>query len=320
VSDELAALREIVAADPELEARLMTRRDWGSFNEEVLAIAAEHGVQVTLSAIEAAAREGQRAWIERWLSWLPFNQVFGRVTAAGDLDPALASLPLTGLVFHASRCGSTLLSQAAAASERCLSLSEPGVFDQAVRHEHPGLSRALYAALAQPRRGTESGAVIKSEAGAARHARVLRGAFPSTPWLVMIRDPVEILVSQVAVPGSVMLADSGTEDLSVEERCGRVLGQILGDLLAAAVDPLAMVIDYRDLDEPGLARALRHVGVELDAETLTTVSRRDAKNPVADFDVDAVAKQRAATPEIRAAALRHADEPYRALLAMAAKR
>jgi hypothetical protein len=249
----------------------------------------------------------------------PFNQVFARVTAAGDLDPGLPSLPLTGMVFHASRCGSTLVSQAVAESDTSLSLSEPGVFEQVVRREDPGLIRALYAALAQPRRGTESGAVIKTDARAARHSQLLRTVFPAAPWLVMIRDPVEILVSQVAVPGSVMLATVDTEAMSIEERCGRMLGQILADLAAAAADPLAMVIDYRDLDQAGLARALDHLGVELTTERLSTVRARDAKNPLAGFDGDSEAKQLAATPEIRAAALRFTSAPYRALLDLAAK-
>jgi hypothetical protein len=67
-SDELSALREIVAADPRLEARLMAHHDWAPFSDEVVAVATAHGVPVTPSAISAAARAGQRAWIERWLS------------------------------------------------------------------------------------------------------------------------------------------------------------------------------------------------------------------------------------------------------------
>jgi hypothetical protein len=67
-SDELSALREIVAADPRLEDRLMAHRGWAAFTDEVVAIATAHGVPVSPSAISAAARDGRRAWLERWLS------------------------------------------------------------------------------------------------------------------------------------------------------------------------------------------------------------------------------------------------------------
>ena len=150
----------------------------------------------------------------------PFNRLFGYSTPIEALEGWLddhPSLPPAGFVFHMSRCGSTLLSQMVAAIPRNVVLSEAAPIDAVVqaRHTRPDLGdeqhaawlRWMIGALGQPRGGNERGYFTKPRRLAhLRAGAAVRAAFPDVPWIFLYRDPVEVLVSHLRMPGLQMLA------------------------------------------------------------------------------------------------------------------
>src|ERR1044072_5687522 len=64
----------------------------------------------------------------------PFNLLFAHRTPLVDLmKEAKPDLRLAGLIFHMSRCGSTVVTQMLAALTRNVVLSEPAPIDQILR-------------------------------------------------------------------------------------------------------------------------------------------------------------------------------------------
>jgi len=66
-NDRFERLREAVLADPALQARLRSLRDWPAFVAETLDAATERGLRLTSEDIEAARNASRRAWLERWV-------------------------------------------------------------------------------------------------------------------------------------------------------------------------------------------------------------------------------------------------------------
>ena len=64
----------------------------------------------------------------------PFNLLFGHTTPlaaiADEANACRSDLKLSGLIFHMSRCGSTVVSRMLAALPRNVVLSEPAPVDQ----------------------------------------------------------------------------------------------------------------------------------------------------------------------------------------------
>src|SRR2546430_2644461 len=117
----------------------------------------------------------------------------------------------SGFIFHMSRCGSTLLTQMLAALAHNIVISEASPIDAVVRapHVRPALSddqhalwlRWMIGALGQPRSGNERHYFIKLDCWHTLALPLFRRAFPDVPWGFLYRDPVEVLVSQLRMPG-----------------------------------------------------------------------------------------------------------------------
>lgn len=63
----LAALRELVLADPALQARLRRETDWTAFAAAARQVAAEHGWSLSEEELADARTAARRAWLERGL-------------------------------------------------------------------------------------------------------------------------------------------------------------------------------------------------------------------------------------------------------------
>lgn len=65
-ADDLARLREIVLADPDLQRRLLAagRREFVAL---VVGLAADRGLDVSDRDIDEAVTESRRAWYSRWI-------------------------------------------------------------------------------------------------------------------------------------------------------------------------------------------------------------------------------------------------------------
>lgn len=263
----------------------------------------------------------------------PFSLLFPRrlpLEALAGLEPGLEP---SGFVLHLSRCGSTVVAQMLASSPRTLVLSEPPPLDTVLRahrrlpdlpaDEHVRRLRLLVSALGRPRTGREERFVVKLDSWAILDLPRLRAAFPSTPWLFLYRDPLEVAVSHLrrlgahAVPGALPpelfgIAREELASLSLEDYVARVVGSLLA--AAADVDPAGgRFVDYADLPAFALEELPAHFGLDLDEGELAAMraaATRDAKNPALPFEPDGAEKRAGATEAAREAVERWARPHY----------
>ncbi len=259
---------------------------------------------------------------------LPFNRLMRCTTPLSALD-AFADAPAPdGLIFHMSRCGSTLVAQMLGSLPGSIAVSEPPPLDMAIQlgargQVPPDRVRQMVAALTRDRSETPTRhRFIKLDSWHILALPLLRSLYPDTPWVFLHRDPVEVLVSQQrmpgvhAVPGLIPLDAFGiVADPSVGH--DEHLAWLLGIFCQAALDGLGqgggVAIDYRDLPGAVRSRILPHFRIAADAadaEALDRAGQRDAKAPDSAFAPDTRAKQNAASPALRALAERHIASPY----------
>ncbi|MFO1414722.1 MAG: hypothetical protein U1F10_12615 [Burkholderiales bacterium] len=276
---------------------------------------------------------------------LPFNNAFRREAEVATMAAWLAAhppLPVAGFIFHMSRCGSTLLAQVLGAADGNRVLSEPAPLDEALRGgaDDPRIDsatrtawlRAVVGMLAQRGRPTERRCIVKADSWHAANIAEVLAAFPDTPWLFVVREPVEVIVSHLrrpgpqTVPGLVGLrvpglADENAVTLPREAYIARVLGAICGaaERAFATAPARGLVVDYAELPAAIESRVLPHFGIRPTPDEHAAMAAalvRDAKNPRTAFTPDADAKRAEATAAVRAAADAWVAESYRRLLAL----
>lgn len=142
----------------------------------------------------------------------------------------LPSIAPTAFIFHISRCGSTLLSQLLGINPANIVLSEVPFLDDILRtpyrQENIDVSTMLPAAVqfyAQKRSGIEKHLFIKTDSWHVCFYQLLRQLYPDTPFILLYRNPQEVLRSQQkkrgmhAVPGVVESAVFGFDDAPVSD-------------------------------------------------------------------------------------------------------
>jgi len=245
-----------------------------------------------------------------------------------DTEP---SLEPAGMVFHHSRCGSTLVSRLLSTLPGVVVVAEPAplntllglgpaVVDEATLVQ---LVRLVVRALGRRRHGDEHRLVLKCSSWNIRRRGVLAAAFPATPWVWVQREPARVLASLLADPPGWLglqahpqraarrfgLDPAAVPAMPRAEFAARALGAMLE---AAASDPHGrLCIDYADLPAAVWNRVAPHFGLETDSaaiELMTEAARFYSKGPGL-FAGD----RRRVTDEMRTAAQRYAEPGYRAL-------
>ncbi len=199
----------------------------------------------------------------------PFNKAFRQQRRALSLTRIESSITPTAFIFHASRCGSTLLSQMLSALPSHIVAAEPPPLDTLLRDVSQALHlseaervehvRALVAAMAQPTRG-ETAFVIKMDAWTIFELPLLLRAFPNTPWVFLYRDPVEIAVSQMRQRASYMIPGvighwPGTvgwqESMAMlaEELIARTIGNVMAQAVKMLKQYGGVAMHYNQLPE-----------------------------------------------------------------------
>jgi hypothetical protein len=172
----------------------------------------------------------------------------------------------------------------------------------------------MVSALGQPLAGDETGYFIKFDAWHIREWKLIRQAFPDVPWIFLYRDPIEVLVSQVKMPGSwtlpgqvdaqaVGLEPADLARIPRDEYCVRVLASLLREAIAALEVPGSggRLIHYRELPSAVWTDLARHFGIQVDApviERLREVAGVDAKAPGLPFVKDSETKRRSASARL----------------------
>jgi len=127
----------------------------------------------------------------------------------------MTALKPQAFVFHVSRCGSTLLSQAFGESEACISISEAPLLDEILRstEQDSDLSNAqreewfkgALSWMGQNRTGQESTYIIKLDSWHIHFYALLRQWFPEVPFFFLTRCPGEVLASHAKIRGIHMI-------------------------------------------------------------------------------------------------------------------
>ena len=230
----------------------------------------------------------------------PFNELFARRTALDALDDrAPAALP-AGLIFHMSRCGSTLVAQMLSRMASTVVLSEAQPIDALIRlHRRSGDAgetafaqrlRALIAALC----GTASAGsrvFVKLHAWHVLSLPLLLRALPGVPWLFLFRDPADVLASQERLPGAEVLASfdetlaAGIDPAAAAAmptmlRTAAMTAAFCEAAVRAADLGRASFVDYATLPGAVFSRILPFFGVRANANDLAAMHRiatRDTK-------------------------------------------
>jgi hypothetical protein len=265
----------------------------------------------------------------------PFGTLDRRETTVEEMAAwadAHPGAPLKGIVYHMSRCGSTLIGRQLAALERNIVAQEPAPMDDVVRvgERLPGLTRAMHvrwlramaAALGQPRNG-ESAFYLKTDPWHIHSFDLFREAFPKTPWIFLYRDPVEVMVSQARIPGSWTvpgLVDPALLGMAREDWVpphldtyqARSLAKMCwAGLRVVQQEGGGLLVNYAELPEAMYGRLLGHFGLrEEDVPAMREAAQQNAKSPAMRFVKDADAKQAEASERLRAVAAEHLMEVY----------
>ncbi|WP_095147340.1 MULTISPECIES: sulfotransferase family protein [unclassified Pseudomonas] len=261
---------------------------------------------------------------------LPFNQAFRRQTplrVLSDWQVMSPGLAPSALIFHASRCGSTLISQMLAQLDNHLVVSEPPPLDTLLRSTLPPAERSaairgLLSAYGQPRRGVEQRLVIKLDAWNIAELALVRECFPDTPWLFVYRDPLEIAVSHLRRPGMHMVPgligasalDDGVPFAGPEDFIARRLGRLLQWAVEHCREFAGLAVNYSEL--PGAMDGRLAEFFALNAEQRVQVFsnvNQHAKQPTERFVADGAGKQHEASQLLRERVECWARAPYEAL-------
>jgi len=250
-----------------------------------------------------------------------------------------------GLVFHISRCGSSLIANGLRTARAAQVLAEArpltSLFfprpptgyasaDELWRSRRDALARSLASIYSSYRRGEPEPIVIKWTSLNTVMLPSIRAVWPDTPCLFVVRNPLEVLVANLQPGGLIDTRRSafgpGLSGCSArrlakmpdEEYCARVIGNYLTTGLAE-LDADVWVIDYDDVNRQTLRAAARRFGLKLPFpdEVLGKVFERHAKDPTAKqrFRDDRRRKRRQATTAATAAVKQWAEPAYRSLLA-----
>lgn len=248
-----------------------------------------------------------------------------REVALDALDGVCAEPP-SGLIFHGSRCGSTLLTSMLRALDGAVALSEVAVVEQILRAPMPAARRGAWLRAVVRLLGRLDGGAarlfLKLDSWSIHELAVVRAALPAAPWVFLYREPGEVLRSQLRMRGMQMVPGAldperlgldrvAVPDMSAQEYCARVLQAIYREA-ADGLDGLGLLVHYEQLPEAALDAVLAHFGIVASAAErvrMRAVADRDAKCPSLPHD--------AARPPVpdaaRTAARRWTDSAYRRL-------
>jgi hypothetical protein len=238
----------------------------------------------------------------------PFHHAFRRETPISALNESrLSGAPVKGIVFHMSRCGSTLVAQMLAALEQNIVLSEAEPVDAILRSHlrEPSITeeqridwlRGIVNALGQRRSEREQNLFLKLDCWSIAELPLIARAFPETPWIFLYRDPLEVLASQFRSPGGwtipailppgVLGLEQLASAVSWPEYRVRVVGRICELALPHRQTGRGLLINYSQLPEAVYSVLPDHFGVDYssaDLNRMREVSRQNAKIPAERFE------------------------------------
>lgn len=283
--------------------------------------AALHPTGLYLAVRQIDRRELQDAFMQETIARVPSQEQIVHITP-DRVGVAPAGSAPAGIVFHVARCGSTLVSQSLKQLGDVTVYSEPQPVNEILAPPHKwrradriAALRSLGAAFAHHARGRY---VLKLSSWNTLYCDVVAEAFPATPWVLSLRDPVEVGVSLVASPpgwfsgttdaarGLAAEVDPEGTSTSREEFVARAYGAFCA--AAAGLDwTRGRLVHYENLPAAIWTTVAPHFSLAVDPsgrDRIAASALRHAKaavGSVSEFRSDASAKQEAASAALRAA-------------------
>lgn len=269
--------------------------------------------------------------VERWAGGAPAPLIRTGLDALAAFDAA-PSLDPDALIFHASRCGSTLLSRLLGTVPGVLVVAEPPPLNAlllAAPAERDGtdavrMVRRLVRALGQRRFGDERHYALKLSSWNVRRLDLFRRAFPAAKLIWLHRDPSAITASLLADPPGWLASGRAAWAETIFEGAAGAVGDAdffvhaLAAMLAAATEIAggALFLDYADLPAAVWERVTPFLDIALTAADVARMRREAsfyAKDPASrPFTGDDPARP-ALSAAMRALVVERAEPFYRAI-------
>ncbi len=232
------------------------------------------------------------------------------VDALGDAGCTLTDIIPGGLIFHVSRCGSTLLSNALRIAENVVVISESELINALLDPSlaNPGDKslwlRHLVRIYGHTREGHPRNLIIKFSSWNLLYAEFIRSLWPAVSTAVVFRDPLEVAVSMLADPPGWVRAGMDSTPIASEEYCARVLACFYEEAMRL-VEAGCTPIHYADLNPHTICRVAASFGCVLTSgsQELRNVLDRYAKDSGTGnrFEPDGDRKVRSASAATREA-------------------
>lgn len=260
-----------------------------------------------------------------------------------QLEKLLDSVPPTGFIFHSSRCGSTVISNACRAINNSIVLSEANAIDKLVARfitdaPERSVKESLYSvfvrgvvhALGQRRTGNERYLFVKFSCCSFAQIERIKRIWPRVPWIFVYRDPVETIVSNLSsvppwlvdndrrVLASIIGASpEEVAQMRLEELCPRTIGSFFS-IAHQHADDNCMLVNYNQLSVPVISSVLRFFNVAPSADEMAPIERASRiyskeASGARTFVSDSDAKHQLASDLIRETAETWAMDSYRLL-------
>ncbi|WP_407157601.1 hypothetical protein [Bradyrhizobium sp. STM 3557] len=252
----------------------------------------------------------------------------------------LGAIAPRGIIYHVSKCGSTLVSQTLKQLDDVTVYSQPEALNGLLMPPHAcnpdELVRSLRgfgALLAQHAAGPY---VLKLESWHTLYCRELQRAFPTAPWVFCIRDPIDVAVSVIEDPDPGVWyrrlghdANPFFDAFGLSQSAARMPGAYIAlfyTRFCAAVRQLApqtgRIVLYDSMPESIWMTVAPLFGLNVSAAELARMQRSTAyysKAPhgtVSQFVADSADKRRRIAPDVRAAIEADARPAYEQMLEM----
>ena len=262
-------------------------------------------------------------------------------------------LQLKGVVFHESRCGSTLAANTMMAmnplKHRVYSESSPPIaaikacgelYEECSVEASVNLLRDVIYMMGRSADTNEENLFFKFQSITTRNMDSFRKAFPEVPWIYLYREPVEVMMSQLkglqlknanCVRSHVhsemitrFVARSGYhyQDLKDEEWCAIHLATLCESAIKNLndADGLGMAVNYhKDLVHDFLDTVFpKHFNIPLDQEAIDRVMKVSGtysknRGRQGDFKSDSEEKEKMASKGIRKASELFLDPSFNSL-------
>lgn len=221
-----------------------------------------------------------------------------------EWSAGLVATKPVAVIFHLSRCGSTLVSQLLTLDDRNIVLPEVPFFDELLRlqYQQPAIETTaadkwLAAAVkfyGQQRNENEKKLFIKTDCWHIFFYERLRQLFPGVPFVLLYRSPAEVLLSQQkrrgmqAVPGIIEPELMGfvkeeIDPANFDGYFSMVMEKILAKFYAVQEnDPFALLVNYKEGIIPIVQKVTAAAGISLSGVLLKQMedrSRYHAKYP-----------------------------------------